>query len=137
MENEIKNGSTAKGDSKVGTSPAIPLASEIEALEAELLAEKQAQKQKREKLAALKLHARREKVAHRDAEKEREVEAMRCRIYKTLWAAKNQDRLALALSIVDQFRTDSIDQQYTLAAMKSRAEAAVLAGGKAPDDSAE
>jgi hypothetical protein len=137
VKNE-QNPVTAKNDSKAGTSPAIPVASEIAALEAFLKDQKKAQADARKQLAQLKVHARRAKIAHRDEERERIEEAKTERTYRTFWSViplasggpeNRKAAIAKVQAILDEFKTDSVNQRYTPAAIKARKDALILAGG--------
>lgn len=125
---------TSKADSTLapvpvpqGGKPAPDLDRDIETLRL-LLRAKTAQRD------AEVIKNRADKAAKREAALAEAREALTCRIYKALWSAKGAKALDLAADILVEFKTDSINQHYTLEAMKARADAATIARAKALAD---
>lgn len=130
METIINNGATAKAQSQLGNT-SVPVSGRVSPdLLAKAAAARNEYRDAMRQIKAEKVNARIAKAQERAAEKAQDAEAIRQRIYKTLHAAKAKDQLALVKAALAEFTTNSVDQQYTLAAMKARNEAAILAAAK-------
>lgn len=131
MESILKNGSTSKSQSQL-SNQSVPVSgrvsADLDAEIAEMTAKLKLKKQQRDAENVARRESDRQKKAQKTAD---ELYGLKCRIYRAFHAATAAGQTAMALDISNEFRTNSVDQQFSLKAMDARRDAARVAAGEA------
>jgi hypothetical protein len=127
----LNNGATTKKDSRLPNTP-TPVSGRVSAdLEAEIAQLTEILRLKKQQRDAEATAAREAKRAAKAKATADEQYGVKCRVYRAFYAAREAGLEAIALEIANQFRTDSLDQQFTLKAMNDRRDAQRAADGEA------
>ncbi|MFY9838213.1 MAG: hypothetical protein WAK55_17435 [Xanthobacteraceae bacterium] len=128
MNDSVKNGATAKADSQLPNTPVATSGHVSADLDAEIENLQKMLRAKRAQRDAEAIANRAAKARKAAQAVETEQEALRCRVYKANWAVFARDKnMQVAKDILAEFTTNSINQRYTLEAMKARSDAATIA----------
>ena len=131
-ETAVKNGATSKSNSQLPNTP-IPVSGRVSPdLENEIANLKTLLKLKTQQRDAEATAAREAKRNAKQQATQDEIYGLKCRVYRAFHAAKDAgpDFLALALAIATEFKTNSVDQQFTIANMNKVRDARIAADGE-------